>query len=355
MSRVAVTRHTKNEIDWIYMARALCVMAVVAYHVHIWHFASLEPASESIAGFAWEQISRLLGSLRMPLLLMVSGVLAAQKISGISPKSPWRWSATNYYLYVNWLVVYAVLGMLLASTSHPNFVSSIPDLAIQLVSPNTSLWYIFALAIYAPLLVAVRAVPVWLVISILAVLNVALATFGPDEETMLLKAMRLFVFFAIGVYGRDIFIVAGEANPLALAVAGTLTGAASFYLSALPMHDLSFETLYLFRSLAVGCAMVGISALIVKAPMLLRGSRLVGRRALGIYVMHPPLIVVGSLALQKTDLSETVASSDLLGLLYPVAFTAICVILAITIEVALKSLRLNFLFDMPAALSPRRQ
>ncbi|MET4588832.1 acyltransferase family protein [Arthrobacter sp. 754] len=105
-----------SRIEWIDAARGLCVIAVVLFHVGYWHFLKFEHAG-SIAFPLWETVAIALGSVRMPLLLAVSGMLAASKIrNGFGNGKALSASLTNYYLYAVWLLVYALLSIPAAMT-----------------------------------------------------------------------------------------------------------------------------------------------------------------------------------------------------------------------------------------------
>jgi uncharacterized membrane protein YcfT len=102
-----------GRLGWIDAVRGACVLAVVLFHATAWHVLTLDLAP--VADRTWSVVNGYLGSLRMPLLLAVSGLLASRRIlqGSRSPDSAER-AASSYYLYVVWLAVYvavyAVLG-----------------------------------------------------------------------------------------------------------------------------------------------------------------------------------------------------------------------------------------------------
>ena len=72
------SRPTRARLGWIDAARGSCVLAVVLFHVISWHLPALDvaPGAERVL----EPVTSYLGSLRMPLLLAVSGMLAGPRV-----------------------------------------------------------------------------------------------------------------------------------------------------------------------------------------------------------------------------------------------------------------------------------
>src|SRR5512133_2843605 len=188
-------------LRWIDAARGACVVAVVFHHVCL----CLPPLGHAPwqPGLVEEtKMDAYVTSVRMPVLLAISGMLAARRISDgwARPGAAVR-AASSYYLYVVWLALYFALDLVFSSVN-PWRMGSISDFLTQLFLPESPLWYIFALALYVTLLTSLRRVPPWLVLGALATLSVAVLSLGLEGRMWWwLTVPEKAVFFAVGVYG----------------------------------------------------------------------------------------------------------------------------------------------------------
>lgn len=67
-------------IPYVDVARGFCVVAVVLTHVGTYHYEPVVTTEGSPWAVTWAEINDALRLARMPLLLMLSGWLAANKI-----------------------------------------------------------------------------------------------------------------------------------------------------------------------------------------------------------------------------------------------------------------------------------
>lgn len=347
----SISNHRASaRLEWVDTARAACVIAVVAYHLYIWHFVSMGVTGGSVAGTAWEEISDDLGALRMPLLLVLSGTLAATTIrrSSGSGKAR-RYVVSNYYLYVVWLVVYAVAGAFLGQYNPTGDLDGTLPVVLQLVVPDTTLWFVFALAVYLPALILLGKVPPLLIVGVLAVFNVAVALLADGTEPLGLKVIRLAVYFAIGVYAKDLIFRLVLTRKYAMAGVGLAAVPLLTAVSFLGIPAALNETLHLFRALAFVGGCFGVTAVLVQFRWCARFGRWVGAKTLAIYVLHPVLVIALSILAKGPlrGLFDIVADSTALALLYPVGSTALIVITCLLIERALIVCRLGALFRPP--------
>ncbi|GMA86216.1 hypothetical protein GCM10025868_14660 [Angustibacter aerolatus] len=187
-------------LDWVDAARGACVFAVVLFHVTLWHVLPLLSREHDPATQALRQVNAYLGSLRMPLLLLISGLLAASTLRrGLGDGKVRLRIAFNAYLYLVWLVVYTVFYLSATPAGTPHRIDSLGEAARRLVLPETPLWYVFAMALYAAVLAALHRVPPLAVLVGLAVLSVVTSAVS-DGDGLAVK-VPLAVFFAAGVYG----------------------------------------------------------------------------------------------------------------------------------------------------------
>lgn len=351
---MAPDRAASVRLAWIDTARAACVIAVVAYHVYLWHFAAIGIPSENIAGIAWEQVNRFLGALRMPLLLVLSGALAANKIRrGFGGGTALKSTVNNYYLYVVWLAIYAVVGGLLSAyTTKGDLDGTIPA-ALQLLVPDTTLWFIYALAVYVPALVLVNKAPPLLILGGLAAVNIGTAILATGTEPLWIKVVRLAVYFAIGAYGKDLIFHLAATRKYVMAGFGIATALLLTAVSFLNIPDILNESLYLLRAVAFAASLIGVTAVLVRfRPVAVVGQR-VGAKTLAIYVLHP-VIIIGVSILADGPLQvvmSAVANNAALALAYPAIATVLVVIACVLAERGLTACGMGALFNPPSWLA----
>ena len=68
-----------TRLDWVDMARAGAVVAVVLFHACIGHYWAMEHAKGDAIAW-WDRVNQIVTAVRMPLLFTISGMLAAGKI-----------------------------------------------------------------------------------------------------------------------------------------------------------------------------------------------------------------------------------------------------------------------------------
>ncbi|NUT70064.1 acyltransferase [Pseudarthrobacter sp. C4D7] len=340
----------KARIEWIDAARGLCVVAVVLFHVGLWHFLRFEHDASAAFTF-WGMVATALGSVRMPLLLAVSGILAASKVrGGFGTGKAWSSSLSNYYLYAVWLLIYALLSIVLAGSPRPQRVGSVGDFFLQLVAPDTPLWFIYALAVYVPLLTLCRKLPASVVLAALAAVSIGTAMFMDSTAGQWGKVPELAVFFAAGVYGKAVFMrIAGDRRLVYLAVALPAFAA----LMALPeIHPGLDQAVFILQGLAAATALVAlISALTRYRPIAVAGSW-VGRRTLGIYLLHTPIMDFLVLAFHGplAPLGPAISTSLPVALIYPLALTAAVIAACVGVESLFRRCGLTFLFQRPGSV-----
>lgn len=349
----------KERHVWIDAARGLSVLAVVFFHVCLWHYWKLGDVAESNAGLAWHAINTVLGSVRMPLLLFLSGMLASSKVRSGSKRVVASVSA-NYYLYVSWLLIYGLLSWASSTADTPHHIESLGDFATQFLFPDTPLWYVFALAVYLTGLTLLRRVPPVLVILVLTAVYVVI-TVDMDSEMRFTTSLwyqipRLAVFFALGIYGRQFLLDRVPTHRYSLVVLGTAAGVVLFAVSrGVPLHPLAQETLDMTRNLCLALASLGLVCIATTWTKAARVGQFFGQRTVGIYVLHFPLVsavvLLGEGPLRSSALKAT--GNSALCLLYPLAVSALVVAACLLIEHTLRRLHGNFLFAMNDRLQQR--
>jgi len=346
-----------SRIEWIDAARGLCVIAVVLFHVGYWHFLKFEHAG-SIAFPLWETVAIALGSVRMPLLLAVSGMLAASKIrNGVGNGKALSATLTNYYLYAVWLLVYALLSIPAAMTGATPRVGSVGDFLLQLVAPDTTLWFVFALAVYVPLLTLCRKLPPAVVLPALAAVRMITVLTQGSDSGQWTKVPELAFFFAIGVYGKALLIRIAEVRKLVhAAVAIPLFLGLSGISLALDLNPVVDQALFILRGLAAIVALVAVISALTRNRGIAAAGSWVGKRTLGIYVLHVPVMDGIVLAFHGPlgPAAPVIANSVTMALIYPLALTAAVALACTALEYVLKKCGLGFLFRRPRARTGAR-
>jgi uncharacterized membrane protein YcfT len=182
---------------WADIARGLALLLVVLLHVREWHYLFL---GWTFPGRPiWDAFIALAGAARMPTFFAVSGFLAAGAVTRPWSAGARKRVATWGYLYVLWLAIFTVVSAVLPDSQIPQAVHGLGDAAVQLLIPQTALWYLWALAAY--FLVArltVRA-PIAIVLAAAGVLSlVATSLVLPDAAGMWLSILKNLFYFLIG-------------------------------------------------------------------------------------------------------------------------------------------------------------
>lgn len=329
-------------LAWLDATRGTVVFLVVLMHlVHMHYLPVLGHLDEAISG-AWVAFNDLVAGVRMPALLLISGWLASSRVlQGLGSARTRQTLATSVWLYLVWLTVYAVITL----EGQPNAVGSWQEYARNVLMPDTSLWFIAALFWYVFVLAGLRAVPGPLMVAATLALGWA-ATTMLEVDQLWARIPELAVFFALGVYGRR-WLTAAAAAPLAgLAAAAVWALLWTADLSVAPRVE---YPLTVVSSMAAVMALLtlssGVSAL---APALATPMAWLGRRTLGVYVLHFPLI--GGITLLATRLvtEEASASGGAAVLwLYPLVATVLVVAASALLESGLRRAGATWLFTVP--------
>lgn len=337
-----------TRLDWPDVLRGACVVAVVLYHLHIWVYDAL-PSDSRLASVFLRQVDDRLGIFRMPVLLVMSGLLASRGL-----RAGWRSgtavlrAATNGYLYVVWLVLYLAVFTAAAGTGYPPLVASPADALRQLVVPHTPLWFLLALGVYALVLRSL----IWLRVPPAVVLGVGLGLmFVPEAPGYieLTKVATHFIFFAAGVHLADPLRRLARPNRWAAIIATvTLLGLLAVVNEIL--DGLGLLGWNLIRLVVVVPVLVLAGQVAGWRPLPAFG-RTVGRRTLAIYVLHLPMLIpVWWSAVPDGAPLARFATDPVGGLLFVVGAVVVVVLLSLAADRLLRRIPGNPLLGLPPAL-----
>jgi surface polysaccharide O-acyltransferase-like enzyme len=349
-----------ERIPWPDLMRAACVYLIVVFHIELW---VVETTGLPVVGDTsrwWDLAHGLMDRVRLPGLLLLSGMLVSRRLLTTGrtrvDMTSVRRAVSSYYLYVVWLAVYWVVFTLAVALrpevrGYAHVFTSPSDAVVQLVAPATTLWYLFALAVYVTVMIgAVRLrVPAPVVIGLAAVVSV-LAT---RWEVWAWERIGFhLVFFVVGVY------LGPRAAALARLRWWWLVPTAALWGAITVAGTVADLTSPVFAVVARVGSVPFVLVLCVLASRLRPFARLggfVGRRTLSVYVLHPLLLVpLWWWATQdRADAVALVSNPAGLALLLYVG-GAVVVALALLVETGLRRARAGVLFAMPTAiLAPR--
>lgn len=341
---------TANRLVWTDALRGVCAVAVVLFHVVLWHYETFV-APSSVASL-WHAFNEALGAVRMPVLLAISGYLASRRIK-LGWRSPlfFERAGGSYYLYVVWMLVLAVFYALVANPTLPHYFSGATHVLRELVIPTTPLWFILALCLYTVILAALAKVDYRIVIAGLLVLAFVTRIVGSAGFSQAIKIPQNFVFFAVGVYCAAALQERVAQRSLKRTALTTSALAIVVVVSTIDLTKSVFSVLDLVRGLVavvVAFELAGLAAGV--APRASSAVAVLGRRTLEIYVLHIPLllgVIAVSDAPAVANLLDEISAHTLAMAVYPIVMTATIVFAAIVIRTIVEKVWLGWLFIPP--------
>jgi uncharacterized membrane protein YcfT len=320
-----------QRVDWVDYAKGFCIVMVVMMH-----------STLGVEGAAGEQswmhhLVAFAKPFRMPDFFMISGLFLARVID-----RDWRTYLDRKvlhfaYFYVLWVTIqFAFKAPGLGAEHGALGVAYL--YAEAFIEPFGTLWFIYLLPIFFVMTKAARGMPVLVIWTILAALEIAHIETG---WTIIDEFCARCVYFYTGyILASRIFQIAAavQTRPM-LAALGLIAWALfnGFYVSAgLDLKPFVSLTLGLMGALAV----ISVSALIMKANAL-RALRWLGEHSIVVYLAFF-LGMAGSRALLlKTGLVPDLGTVALL-------VTASGIAGAVALFLGVRNTQLRFLFERPA-------
>lgn len=333
---------------WVDAIRGIAILCIVIYHTLLWYYLSDPSIVWPPAAEAWGRFNAILGSVRVPLLLLVSGLVASRRVlAGFADRTNVVRAGTNYYLYVVWLVIYAAFFAVVFAPVLPHRISSWDQLLTELVVPDTTLWYLFALCVYILLTAATARWPRATVIT-LAVLAYVAADIYLPVALQATKIPQNWLFFLIGVYLAPVLlrlpriatlpVIAGTAvlSAIVIAVGGRVPDV--FGLRSL--HAIA-------RSLTMVATAVLATIWVTRFAPVRRGLSYLGSRTLAIYLLHPLAIYLLIALATAYPVVNSVLDNPVGATIGPLVLTAVITAGGILARRGADLARLNWLFALP--------
>ncbi len=319
-----------ERVGWVDYAKGWCIVLVVMMH-------STLGVGDAIGQEGWlHHFVAWARPFRMPDFFLVAGLFLSRTID-----KDWGTYADRKvlhfgYFYLLWLVIQALLKFPpISAVGAAHFGE---QLALGLVEPFGTLWFIYLLPIFFVVTKLCRRMPVWLILGAAALLQIANIETGStviDEF-----AARYVYFFAGYAFAPLVFGLAAKVGPqplLAIAgllVWGILNGAAVW------AHIATLPGVSLILGFAGACAVVTFASLLARGDYL-PPLRYAGANSIIVYLaFFLPMAATRMLCL-KFGFPKDVGTASLL-------VTAMAVIVPLLLHLAVKNTQLRFLFERPA-------
>jgi uncharacterized membrane protein YcfT len=331
----------KARLDWVDAAKGLSILLVVLHHT-VWYLQRSGQAPAAVIA-----ANEALASLRMPLFFLASGLLVAGALA-----APWRVLlhkrvAFFLYLYVIWTIIrFTFFATVVPPEVDPDDSANPLELALALVLPGPSMWFLYALAVFAVVAKLIRPLPVWLQLGasglLSALVGAGLVEFGDTRWTYM---SRFLFFFVLGWHARHLVQRLARATSLwwvalgAVACVGSAGVAVVFGLRTIPGV-----------ALALQCIAVTFGVLFaawIAQYKLGRPLIVLGQQTLPIYLTHMLWLAAIMIGLRNVDLPAAVAY------LVPIVMVVVLTTLALLTHRALIAARATWLFEMPPRLAYR--
>ncbi len=340
-----MVRLDQGRLAWPDVAKGACIVLVVAHHAIAKHYLPLVPERLTDLADAWVVTTYALKPVRMPLFFVIAGMFSAGALSRPWPASSRR-LATLAWLYAAWL--FALAGYFAVEQRlETNRSRDLGELVADLLWPSTSLWFLWALAVYFVALKALRHLPRPLVLTVGAALCVS-SSWLPLYGANRIAVVAHFVFFAAGAYAPHAFHRLADSTPRRRWL---VVAAAAYVVLTLVVRWTQVPegiSLLLLAVLGVPFGVVA-SARVATVPILAAGLVLLGRATLPIYVLHLP--VLGALMHLPVHVGDGVGPwSWAAATLYPVVATAVTVLACLGLHRLALRAGLTWAFTLPTPL-----
>lgn len=334
-----------TRFEWADSARGLSVTLIVV--LHLWSIHLTYWIADAAVMRVLVDVIEWTMPLRIPLFFFVSGFLASRSLT-----KPWRsaWRGRVFsilYLYVGWVAFTAAFFWIENRAYDQPTENPLITIAQNLVSPQTHLWYLWALILMFMVVWATRRVPGWIMVAAAAAVSVA--------------APFVLVHPYLQVGSAVVFYVAGARFP---SITSWLTshrrmwifaGAAAVYIVSMLLGPTEPYGLSDPLTSAVGViAMIAFLAA-VSNHRWTRVLKTVGRNTLPVFILNPfVFILLNDLLVSNPNLAAWLSDHPRGAAVY----TAIVIVTTIGASIAIKlgadRIGLKWLFSMPESWMNRR-
>lgn len=331
MTGTSTTVHHDNRIDWVDIAKGICIVAVVMMH-------STLGVEAAVGREGWmHYVVAFAAPFRMPDFFLIAGLFLSRRID-----RPWasyidRKVVHFAYFYLLWLVIQFAFKA-------PGFAAEFGltgtarMFAFALIEPFGTMWFVYILPIYFVVAKLARRLP-WFVVFVAAALLEA-----SDLHTGWLVvdefANRFVYFFAGYTFAPAIFTLAKR---IEAAGAVSLAGVALWAVvnaAAVAAGVAGLPGVSLLLGLAGALAVAAVAVLLSRfSPA--EALRYAGEHSLVIYLAFFLPMAIGRIALVELGIVPDVGTMSLL-------VTAGAVVAPLLLHAFVRGTPLRFLFERPA-------
>jgi uncharacterized membrane protein YcfT len=328
-----------GRVPWVETAKGICIVLVVMMHstLGVGDAMGHEGFMHGVVAFA--------RPFRMPDFFLVSGLFLSRVID-----RDWRTYGDKrivhfLYFYLLWLLIQSALKV--GPLSGGSLLGLAEHLAVALVEPYGTLWFIYILAVFSAVTKLLRGLPPALLLGFGAALEIAPIH---TEWTLLAEFCDRWVYFLGGyllaprIFGLAQWAVAHRVAALAaLGVWAVVNGA----LALTPAGLAGYPTLATLPVLSLMLGAAGAMAIVTMAALLTE-TRLAwpfcyaGRHSIAIYLAFFLPMAATRTALLKTGVIQDVGLVCLI-------VTTVAVLVPLLLERLVRNTPARFLFRRPAA------
>lgn len=330
---------SEARVAWVDTAKGVCIILVVMMH-------STLGVGEALGGEGFMHwVVAFAKPFRMPDFFLVSGLFLSRVID-----RDWRTYGDRRvvhfaYFYVLWLVIQS--GLKFGQVSGGTLAGFAEHLAVSLVDPYSTLWFVYLLAVFSVVTKLLRPVGAGILLAAAAAIEIA-----PVETGWLLldEFCARYVYFLGGyLLAPRIFALAEWAGRhVRPALAGLALWAVVNGVFALtPSPFPAFPTLASLPFAGLALGVVGAMAIVTMAALLAptsaaRPFTYVGRQSIAVYLAFFLPMAATRTLLVKYGIIEDVGVVSLI-------VTAVAVIVPLVLERLVRHTPAAFLFRRPAA------
>jgi uncharacterized membrane protein YcfT len=323
----------KERLEWIDALKGISIILVVFYHVILYPYSvpfKIEVFERSLFDSVNYFLAYNLAPLRMPLFFMISGFLVH---SAVCYK---KWSEVLHsrigiyiYVFMLWAAIQNILvgsmgGEFESTLKNSIYADGFTDFILLTIKGASSLWYLYALAVFFVVTKAFKCTPVPLLLFaiVLNVSTVFVSLVFPYKGMV-----YCFLFFVIGAFWGKFIFKGIEGLSVRINSILTILGLFIFIVGRSFDYRLKvFESIFFIYFLTF----IIIYLYKMKAPLGMFSY--IGRNTLPIYIIHKPLIEFFMLFIIPWTLSVPLMNEKnhlLYSIIVPLSITLFCMIFSI--------------------------